>query len=195
MKIRLIAAILLAAVSVAALFAAACGGDSNTSDTATPRAMNNMAGMDHGGMPMGSMTPGAGGGMGNMSGMMDGSRMMDGDVPAGTVVVHLSNWIVSTSQSVVKAGEVHFRVVHMPMDMHSADGAGKYHQLDVVRKNADGSYEAIGRTGQLSYGEQQDLTLTLAPGEYVLQCSIVEVIDGKAVSHYVMGMHTQFTVE
>jgi hypothetical protein len=43
-------------------------------------------------------------------------------------------------------------------------------------------------------GDEYRLPLTLEPGEYELQCNLVEEVGGKAFGHYVKGMHTTFRV-
>jgi hypothetical protein len=43
-------------------------------------------------------------------------------------------------------------------------------------------------------GQAKELAVTLTPGEYELQCSVVEEIGNKVISHYKEGMYTSFTV-
>lgn len=126
------------------------------------------------------------GGMGSMSGMNDG--------PAGSIRVNLLNWAVDPAQSSAKAGKVTFWAVHDMTHMHSSSEGGVTHDLQVMKKNADGTLEMAGQVQGLTMGEAKALTLTLAPGEYELSCNVVEMIDGKPFSHYAQGMHTAFTV-
>jgi hypothetical protein len=113
----------------------------------------------------------------------------------GEVVVALTNWNVAPSSSTVPAGEVTFRAVHVDeMQGESHDDGGNTHDLAVLRKGADGSFEMVGRTKPIKMGGQDELKLNLTSGTYVLECDLVEMVDGKAVSHYVEGMHTEFTV-
>jgi hypothetical protein len=44
-------------------------------------------------------------------------------------------------------------------------------------------------------GDSDKVTLDVTPGEYELQCDVVEEVDGQMVSHYVKGMHTTLRVE
>jgi len=132
-------------------------------------------------------------GMAGGGGMMNGGGGMMGSLPEGVVGVNLYNWSVDPSTSSARAGEVTFRAFHMGMDMHSG-GAGKTHDLAVARVNPDGSMEVLGQVKDIRMGQWKDLTLELAPGEYELQCNVVDELGSKTVSHYKKGMHTRFTV-
>lgn len=165
----------LTAVAVLALslvFVAACGGDDNT------------GGM--GGMIGSSTTPG---------GMMGGSGgMMTGAQPAGSIKVDLVNWAVEPAQSEAKAGSVTFWAVHDMGHQHMSDEGGITHDLQVMKKNADGSFQLVGQVQGLTMGQAKALTLDLTPGDYELSCNVVEQINGKTISHYQKGMHTPFKV-
>jgi hypothetical protein len=52
----------------------------------------------------------------------------------------------------------------------------------------------MGSVKDIGMGESKSLYLTLEPGEYELQCNVVEQVDGNTVSHYAKGMHETFTV-
>jgi Cu+-exporting ATPase len=113
----------------------------------------------------------------------------------GEVVVALTNWSVSPSTSNVAAGNVTFRAVHVDdMDGAGHDAGGNTHDLAVLRKSADGQLQEVGRTKPIAMGSQQELKLDLTPGTYVLECDVVETVNGQVVSHYQEGMHTEFTV-
>jgi uncharacterized cupredoxin-like copper-binding protein len=131
-------------------------------------------------------------GPGNM--MNGGGGMMGGGGPAGSITVQLRDWSVSPSQSSTRAGTVTFHAVHAMMEMMSASQGGKTHALTVARKNDDGTYEVLGSVWDIGVGQSKDLTLDLSPGNYELQCNVVEEIGSKTVSHYKQGMHTPFTV-
>lgn len=139
-------------------------------------------GDDDGGM-MGGM--GGGGGMGGMGGA---------NAPAGTIVVRLTNWAIEPAQDSAGAGNVTFRAVHDMMPMHGMGSGGSTHDLAVARKNADGTFEIVGQVKDIRMGRYKDLKLELSPGEYELQCNVVEEVGGRMVSHYVEGMHTPFVV-
>jgi len=112
----------------------------------------------------------------------------------GEVVVQLFNWSIKPSTTQVAAGEVTFRAVHVDEGAHGPNTGGATHDLVVMRKSADGKYELVGRTNAIPMGGEFELTLTLSPGEYELECSVVETVNGKAVSHSANGMHSRFTV-
>lgn len=120
----------------------------------------------------------------------------DAGDPAGAPVIEvkLRNWAVEPAVASAPSGKVTFRAVHEKEEHGHGDGGGLVHELAVSKKNADGSADLIATTGELGVGEQKDLTLTLEPGEYELQCNLVETVGGKAVGHYPQGMHTAFKV-
>ena len=116
--------------------------------------------------------------------------------PAGAIRVELSNWKVEPAQTEMNAGRVTFDAVHLEEDGHGhgSGEAGATHDLVVSRQLPDGTYEVVGRTEQLKMGKSQLLTVELEPGTYQLSCDVVEVVDGKAVSHTVQGMVATITV-
>jgi uncharacterized cupredoxin-like copper-binding protein len=114
-----------------------------------------------------------------------------GSVPPGAVLVKLSNWKVEPAKTEIAAGEVTFDAVHEEKGhAHGTNSneAGQTHDLVVSRKLADGSYDLVGRTGEIKPGGSELLTVDLEPGEYRLSCDVVEVVDGEAVSHTDQGM-------
>jgi hypothetical protein len=126
--------------------------------------------------------------------MMDGGMMMAGDGPEGSIRVGLVNWAVEAEQPSARAGEITFWAVHDMQHAHGGGEGGNIHDLQVMRKTADGSFELVGQVKDLKMGDAKALTLTLAPGEYELACTVVEEVNGTAVGHYVKGMRTPFTV-
>ena len=122
------------------------------------------------------------------------TSMTTGDGPAGSIKVNLLNWEVQPAKSSTNAGTVTFHVVHDVQHGHTADEGGNIHDLQVARKNADGTFEIVGQVQGLKMGERKDLTLNLSAGDYELQCNATEEINGKVIAHYVKGMHTPFKV-
>jgi heavy metal translocating P-type ATPase len=109
--------------------------------------------------------------------------------------IELSNWQVNASRESVPAGDVTFQIVHLSEDhAHGAGEAGQLHDLAVLRKLPDGSYELLDRTPELATGERATLQLNLTPGEYELVCDLVEEVDGETVSHTNEGMRTTLRV-
>ncbi len=111
-----------------------------------------------------------------------------------SVRVALSNWHLSSSTDQVAAGEVTFVAVHDEDHSHGEGEGGEKHNLVVLRLLPDGTYEAVGRTGDIPNGRSESITVTLAPGEYMLGCDIVEEVNGVVVSHFQKGMYRSFTV-
>lgn len=126
------------------------------------------------------------GSMGNMAAM--------GQPPEGSIRVDLVNWAVQPALSSTKAGKVTFWAVHDMGHTHGSDEGGVTHDLQVMRKLPNGSYEMAGQVQGLKMGEAEALSLSLGPGEYELSCNVVEIINGKTIAHYAKGMRTPFTV-
>jgi uncharacterized cupredoxin-like copper-binding protein len=129
---------------------------------------------------------GASGGMAGMD--------MGGGSTTGTINVSLDNWTVKASKTSAKAGLVTFHVMYDMANMGSMADGGNVHDMQVARKNADGTFEVIGEVKGLGMGASKNLTLNLAAGDYELQCNHTEQVRGQLVSHYQKGMHTPFTV-
>ena len=112
------------------------------------------------------------------------------------VVVELSNWNVETEVSEVAAGVVTFLAVHLE-EGHAHGGhdePGTIHDLAILKRLEDGSWEMVARTPEIATGESYALTVDLEPGQYQLACDIVEEFDGEVISHTVMGMVAEFRV-
>jgi len=133
-------------------------------------------------------------GMGGMMGNGGMGRMMSGNQPAGSIRVDLANWRVEPAQSSARAGSVTFWAIHDMGYQHMSGGGGATHDLQVMKKNSDGSFEMAGQVQGLTMGEAKELTLDLTPGDYELSCNVVEQVNGKMISHYKQGMHTTFKV-
>lgn len=127
---------------------------------------------------------------------MDGGMggMMTGNAPAGSIRVGLVNWAVEPEKTSAPAGEVTFWAVHDMAHTHDSGAGGDIHDLQVMRKTADGTFELVGEVKDLRMGDAKALTLNLTPGEYELACTVVEVVGDQAIGHYTKGMWTPFTV-
>lgn len=125
---------------------------------------------------------------------MDGGMMSTGTAPEGSIRVGLVNWAVEPAATSAKAGEVTFWAVHDMAHGHSNDEGGVTHDLQVMRKKADGSMEMAGQVTGLKMGDAKALTLNLAAGDYELSCNVVEELKGKVIPHYAKGMKTPFKV-
>lgn len=127
-------------------------------------------------------------GGGSTTGMMGGSQ------PAGSIRVDLLNWEVKPAQASTKAGNVTFWAIHGMEHAHAASEGGNTHDLQVMRKRADGSMELVGQVQGIGMGQARELSLNLTPGKYELSCNVVEQVGGKMVAHYAKGMRVEFTV-
>ncbi len=117
-----------------------------------------------------------------------------------TVTVGLKEFAISTSQASVPAGAVTFEATN--------DGPEDEHEMVVIKTDlglldlptdATGTVdeegegvEAIGEIEEFGVNQTKDLTLDLAPGNYVLICNIYTQSENE--SHYQEGMRTSFTV-
>jgi len=119
---------------------------------------------------------------------------MGGGGSTGTINVNLMNWAVKPSRTSAKAGPVTFHVMYDMANMGSMADGGNVHDMQVARKNADGTFEVVGEVKGLGMGASKTLTLNLAAGDYELQCNHTEQVSGQQISHYQKGMHTPFTV-
>jgi len=110
---------------------------------------------------------------------------------AGSVKVELNEWSIKPGATSAKAGEVKFEVTNK--------GAAP-HELAVMKTDlahdklpvANGAVDEkqvppVGRTTNIAAGKEEDKTLNLTAGKYVLLCNIP--------AHYGQGMHVAFTVE
>ena len=129
---------------------------------------------------------GASGGMAGMD--------MGGGSTTGTINVNLMNWAIKPAKTSAKAGPVTFHVMYDMANMGSMADGGNVHDMQVAKKNPDGTFTVVGEVKGLGMGASKTLTLNLAAGDYELQCNHTEQVNGQAVSHYQKGMHTPFTV-
>lgn len=164
MKRGIITLLAVVMLATAAVFAAACGDDDQ------PAASH------------------------DMSQMMGSGGMMNPTAPAGAITVDLLNWSVTPAATSARAGEVTFFAVHAMAHQHGAAEGGITHDLQIMKKNADGSMDLVGQVQGLAMGEAKAITVNLTPGAYELSCNVVEVINGKTIGHYQLGMHTAFNV-
>ncbi|WBL34870.1 hypothetical protein O0235_08690 [Tepidiforma flava] len=133
-----------------------------------------------------TVTGGHGPGDGHMSAMAA--------PPEGAIRVGLRNWSVDPAVTSARAGKVVFWAVHEMDHAHGHDEGGQVHDLQVLKKTGDGSWELAGQVRNLGMGEAALLELNLEPGEYELACTVVEETTSGVVSHYAKGMRTPFTV-
>jgi uncharacterized cupredoxin-like copper-binding protein len=127
----------------------------------------------------------------------NGMAGMDmGGGSTGSINVNLMDWSVKPSKTSTKAGLVTFHVMYDmgKMSMSAMTEGGNVHDMQVARKNADGTFEIVGEVKSLRMGDSRNLTLNLTPGDYELQCNHTEELNGQVIAHYTKGMHTPFKV-
>ncbi len=111
-----------------------------------------------------------------------------------SINVNVANWTVKPSRTSTKAGPVTFHVMYDMGNMGAMTEGGNVHDMQVARKNADGTFEVVGEVKGLGMGAAKTLTVNLAAGDYELQCNHTEELNGQVIAHYVKGMHTPFKV-
>jgi hypothetical protein len=110
------------------------------------------------------------------------------------VAVELRNWDIVLSRESVAAGPVTFEAAHEEDHAHGGGDAGRIHDMVVYQLAPDGTSEIVARTAELSNGQSERLTVSLAPGEYEVECSVVEEVDGETVVHREEGMRARLVV-
>ena len=118
---------------------------------------------------------------------------------AAQVNVVLKEWSIEVSPATVKAGQVYFL----------ADNQGPLapHEVVVIKSRAapdsltavegvvpEQTVNVIGEIEGFAPDTKASGVFNLTPGTYVLICNIVELKEGQVESHYLLGMHTVFTV-
>ena len=118
---------------------------------------------------------------------------------AAQVNVVLKEWSIEVSPATVKAGQVYFL----------ADNQGPLapHEVVVIKSRAapdsltavegvvpEQTVNVIGEIEGFAPDTKASGVFNLTPGTYVLICNIVEIKEGQVESHYLLGMHTVFTV-
>ncbi|MEX1248923.1 MAG: hypothetical protein WEA61_10630 [Anaerolineales bacterium] len=106
--------------------------------------------------------------------------------------VTMTDYQMELSADSVKAGEVTFHIQN--------DADITVHEFVVVQTDTlaadlpvgedllvdESQFTPVDEVEDLEAGDSADLTVTLAPGHYVLLCNIA--------GHFTLGMHTDFTV-
>ena len=82
----------------------------------------------------------------------DMGGMADGSAPAGSIEVKLINWAVEPAKTSAPAGKVTFWAVHDEAHGHDAAEGGVTHDLQVMKKKADGSFAP--RVGWTNFTQQ-----------------------------------------
>ncbi len=116
-----------------------------------------------------------------------------GETPtaATTVAVALVEFAVNPAQDAADAGTLTFSVSNDGTISHDfwaikTDLAPDALPTEASRVDED-QVDVVGRTGEFSAGETQEVTVDLEPGSYVLICNVP--------GHYDLGMRAAFTVE
>jgi uncharacterized cupredoxin-like copper-binding protein len=120
---------------------------------------------------------------------------------ATTVEVKLQEWAVGTDVNTAPPGAVTFAVSNIgPEDVHEFVVIKTDLSLIALPTDANGAVneegggvEVIGEIEDVAVGASEELTVTLAPGAYVLICNIYD--DTEKEAHYQQGMRTSFTVK
>ncbi len=116
-----------------------------------------------------------------------------GDTPAAATTVGVSfvEFAVNPAQDAADAGTLTFSGSNDGTISHDfwaikTDLAPDARPTEASRVDED-QVDVVGRTGEFSAGETQEVTVDLEPGSYVLICNVP--------GHYDLGMRAAFTVE
>jgi hypothetical protein len=129
------------------------------------------------------------------------SEIDDGGAPARAVLVRVEEFMVKPSRSSAKAGTLEFLVLNKGTEMHEFVIVRTDLTIDELPTNEDGSFDeegegvgVIDEIEEIQPGTMERITVSLEPGHYVLLCNRVEVEeDGEVESHFMEGMHADFT--
>lgn len=114
-------------------------------------------------------------------------------VTASNVTVNLSEFRIDLSSESLPAGPVTFDVANQGTVLHNlriaatTTAADELSVSDATLMVDESQAQVVGSSQNLAAGESESLSVSLAPGSYVLFCNIP--------GHYQAGMHTSFTVE
>ena len=117
----------------------------------------------------------------------------------GAVTVELQEWAVVPASNSAKAGALAFEVTNKgPEDVHEFvvirtdldPGALPTDATGAVDEGGAG-IEVVDEIEDIPVGQTKQLSLTLAPGKYVLICNIYDETEKEA--HYKLGMRIAFT--
>ena len=116
---------------------------------------------------------------------------------ANTVTVVMKDRSFQSSTRTVPAGKVTFVVRNAGTMEHEfvVLRTGRHHHLLSMKSQQASEAGAKGEIEEFASGRTKRLTLTLAPGKYVLLCNIVKREAGELNSHYEKGMYASLTVE
>lgn len=111
---------------------------------------------------------------------------------ATKVTATLSDKDITLSAASVPAGKVTFALVNSGTVMHTFVVLRTDTPQDKIPadpKDASKVVEtgSVGKSGEIQPGQTRELTVDLASGKYVLVCN--------EPAHYILGMHTAFTVK
>jgi uncharacterized cupredoxin-like copper-binding protein len=152
-------------------------------------------------LPLVLMLGACGSGTGSATSSIAPSAVASAANAGTTVSVQLQEWAVVPDTATVPAGTVTFSVnnvgpenVHEFVVLKTDSGAGALPVESTGAVSEEGAgITAMGEVEDVPVGEARQLTVDLSTGKYVLLCNIYE--DADKVSHYTMGMRTDFAVE
>ena len=109
--------------------------------------------------------------------------------PAARVAVSLSEFRVSPSSTVGRAGRVTFHVTNSGNITHEFVVLRTPHPANALPVKNGRAVETgnVGETGDLSAGASKTISLRLQPGHYALVCNLP--------GHYLAGQRTDFNVK
>ena len=120
---------------------------------------------------------------------------------ATTVNIMLQEWRMMSDKARVPAGKVKFSVQNRGQEVHELVLLKTNMAYDSIPLRKDGGIDEknagvlVDELEDITSKSGKSMTVTLAPGNYVLLCNMVEMEDGKLEEHYAMGMRVPLVVE
>lgn len=129
-----------------------------------------------------------------------GCAQEEGGGGTSAVTVALREWVVEPDLASVGAGTVAFTAVNQGAETHEflvvrADSVDDLpvDENGVFDEAAYGEENVIDEIEDITTGTQQELTVQLEAGNYLLLCNIFD--EDEQESHFANGMYASFTVE
>ena len=118
-----------------------------------------------------------------------------------TVNIMLQEWRMMSDKARIPAGKVKFSVQNRGQETHELvllKTNMAYDSIPLQRKGGideDNAGVLVDELEDITSRSGKSMTVTLAPGNYVLLCNMVEMEEGQMEQHYAMGMRIPLVVE
>jgi len=117
------------------------------------------------------------------------------------VNIMLQEWRMMSDKTHIPAGKVKFSVQNRGQETHELVLLKTNMAYDAIPLQSAGGIDEknagvlVDELEDITSKSGKSMTVTLAPGKYVLLCNMVEMEAGKREEHYAMGMRVPLIVE